>query len=104
MTNDPVDTQESFIIPSRTLRGSKREMVEDIDQAIVGLLALRHLIDGGAPPPEAPEFGGSQRARPHKSAWPRLFAVLSRARAAQPNRLMVKASGRRDQWSRSEVL
>ena len=76
MTNDPVDAQESFFIPSRTLRGSKREMVEDIDQAIVGLLALRHLIDDGAPPPETPGFGGRQRARPHKSSWPRLFTSL----------------------------
>jgi hypothetical protein len=76
MTNDPVDAQESFIIPSRTLRGSKREMVEDIDQAIVGLLALRHLIDGGAPPPETPGFGGRRRTRPLKDSWPRLFTSL----------------------------
>ena len=76
MANNTVDAQESFIIPSRTLRGSKREMVEDIDQAIVGLLALRHLIDDGAPPPEAPEFGGRQHPRLHKPSWPRLFTAL----------------------------
>ena len=76
MTNDPVDDGDSFVIPARTLRGSKREMVEDIDQAIVGLLALRHLIDGGAPPPEALELGGSQRPRPHRPRWPRLFTSL----------------------------
>ena len=76
MTNDPVDDGDSFVIPARTLRGSKREMVEDIDQAIVGLLALRHLIDGGAPPPEALELGGSQRPRLHRPRWPRLFTSL----------------------------
>jgi len=76
MTNDSTGKGESFIIPARTLRGSKREMVEDIDQAIVGLLALRHLIDDGAPPPEAPEFGERQRPRLHKPSWPRLFTAL----------------------------
>lgn len=76
MTNDSMGKDESFIIPARTLRGSKREMVEDIDQAIVGLLALRHLIDDGAPPPEAPEFGEGQRPRLHKPSWPRLFTAL----------------------------
>jgi hypothetical protein len=76
MTNDSIGDGESFIIPARTLRGSKREMVEDIDQAIVGLLALRHLIDDGAPPPEAPEFGGRQRPRLDKPSWPRLFTAL----------------------------
>ena len=44
MTNNTADEHESFVIPARTLRGSRREMVQDIDQAIVGLLALRHLI------------------------------------------------------------
>jgi hypothetical protein len=76
MTNDTVDAQESFIIPSRTLRGSREEMVQDIDQAIVGLLALRHLIDSGAPPPEALELSGGQRPRQHRPRWPRLFAQL----------------------------
>ena len=77
MTNDTADARESFIIPARTLRGSRREMVQDIDQAIVGLLALRHLIDGGAPPPEALELGGGQRPRPHRSRWPRLFTACA---------------------------
>ena len=79
MTNDPVDAQESFIIPSRTLRGSKREMVEDIDQAIVGLLALRHLIDGGAPPRLARELGGGRNWLVSEPRWPRLSAALRRA-------------------------
>ena len=76
MTNNIVDAQESFIIPSRTLRGSRQEMVQDIDQAIVGLLALRHLIDGGAPLPEALELGGAQRPRRQTPRWPRLFTSL----------------------------
>ena len=102
MTNDTEDTHESFIIPSRSLRGSKREMVEDIDQAIVGLLALRHLIDTGAPPPEALEFGSDRPWRLNTLRCPRLFTALRRAWAR--SRLPVKASGRRDQWRGSEVL
>ena len=102
MTNCPVDDGESFVIPARTLRGSKREMVEDIDQAIVGLLALRHLIDTGAPPPEALELGSGRHWRLNKLRWPRLFTALRRSWAR--SRLPVKASGRRDQWRGSEVL
>ena len=73
MTNDPVDAQEAFIIPARMLRGSRLEMLQDIDQAIVGLLALRHLIDTGAPPPEAREFGSGRHWRLNTLRWPRLF-------------------------------
>ena len=104
MTNNSKGDGESFIIPSRTLRGSAREMVEDIDQAIVGLLALRHLIDNGAPPPEALELGGVQRPPRQTPRWPRLFTALSRAWAARSGRVPVNASGRWDQWRRSEVL
>jgi hypothetical protein len=53
MTNYSTGDGESFIIPSRTLRGSRKEMVQDIDQAIVGLLALRHLIGAGGSPVRA---------------------------------------------------
>ena len=81
MANNIRDAQESFIIPSRTLRGSRQEMVQDIDQAIVGLLALRHLIDGGAPPPAALELGGVQRPPRQTPRWPRLFTVLRPAGA-----------------------
>ena len=81
MTNYPADDGESFVIPARTRRGSKREMVEDIDQAIVGLLALRHLIDTGAPPPEAREFGSGRRWRLNKLRWPRLFTSFRLAGA-----------------------
>jgi len=65
MANNTVDAQESFIIPSCTLRGSRQEMVQDIDQAIVGLLALRHLIGaGGSPQPAlALEHGGRSALR-----------------------------------------
>jgi hypothetical protein len=76
MANNTADGHESFIIPARTLRGSRREMVQDIDQAIVGLLALRHLIDGGAPPPEALELAGGQSPRQNRSWWPRFFLGL----------------------------
>ena len=81
MTTNTADAHGSFIIPSRTLRGSREEMVQDIDQAIVGLLALRHLIDGGAPPPEALELGGGQRPPQHRSRWPRLFTSFRLADA-----------------------
>ena len=74
MTNNTEHGGESFVIPSRTLRGSKRDMVEDIDQAIVGLLALRHLIDGGAPPPEALARRSSQPAA--RRRWPRFLSAL----------------------------
>ena len=73
--NNAALDSESFVIPSCTLRGSKREMLDDIDQAIVGLLALRHLIDGTAPPPDAL----ARRATPPPASprrWPRLLSAL----------------------------
>jgi len=65
MTNHSADARASFIIPSRTLRGSRQEMIQDIDDAIVGLLALRHLIGaGGSPQPAlAFEHGGRSALR-----------------------------------------
>ena len=83
MTTNTADAHGSFIIPSRTLRGSREEMVQDIDQAIVGLLALRHLIDSSAPPPEALKLGGDQRPRQHRARWPRLFASFRLAGAGR---------------------
>jgi hypothetical protein len=82
MINDTSDGQESFIIPSRTLRGSKREMVQDIDQAIVGLLALRQLIDGGATSPGDLDPGGRRRPLLKRLRWLRLFAGLRQVRLA----------------------
>jgi hypothetical protein len=73
MTNRTIGARESFIIPSRTLRGSREEMLQDIDQAIVGLLALRHLVGAGdgLPPDLAPRHRGA-------SALDRLWAWLGR--------------------------
>jgi hypothetical protein len=82
MANETADESESFIISARTLRGSKREMVQDIDQAIVGLLALRHLIDGGATPPGTLAPGG-RRPILHRFRWPRLFTTLRPFRLAR---------------------
>ena len=62
MANNTVEAQESFIIPARTLRGSRQEMVQDIDQAIVGLLALRHLIGAAGGPVSARTFGRDRRS------------------------------------------
>lgn len=90
MLNDAAGAQESFVIPSRTLRGSKREMVQDIDHAIVGLLALRHLIDADGVP-----FPTLTRARRGSSALNRVRAWLGRLPAA---------SGRRDQRGSPEGL
>jgi hypothetical protein len=81
MANNTADTRDTFIIPSRTLRGSRQEMVQDIDQAIVGLLALRHLIDGGTPAPEVLKPGGPPRLRGQGPRWPRLFTALRPAGA-----------------------
>ena len=75
MTNDTEHGGEVFIIPGRTLRGSKRDMVEGIDQAIVGLLALRHLIDSGSPP-EKPAPGGGGRPLRSRLQWPRFLRSL----------------------------
>jgi hypothetical protein len=73
-TNNTAHDGDSFVIPSRTLRGSKRDMVQDIDEAIIGLLALRHLIDGTAPPPEALANRG-QRPQSRRR-WPRFLSAL----------------------------
>jgi hypothetical protein len=83
MTNNTVNGSDSFVIPARTLHGSKRDMVEDIDQAIVGLLALRHLIDDGAPVPESLALGGSRRPVLRRFRWQRLFTTLRPYRLAR---------------------
>ena len=83
MTNNMVNGSDSFVIPARTLHGSKRDMVEDIDQAIVGLLALRHLIDDGAPVPESLALGGARRPVLRRFRWPRLFTTLRPYRLAR---------------------
>jgi hypothetical protein len=76
MVNNAVDERESFVIPSRTLHGSKRDMVENIDEAIVGLLALRHLIDAGAPQPESLALGAGRRRYRRRFRWPWHFNAL----------------------------
>ena len=48
MKNDNTPDAGIFTIPAQTLRGSRQEMLANIDQAIVGLLALRHLVAGEA--------------------------------------------------------
>jgi hypothetical protein len=75
MSDDAERRSEFFVVPSRTLRGSKQDMVEDIDHAIVGLLALRHLIDDGAPPPEALARAGESRPARRGLRWPRFLTV-----------------------------
>lgn len=79
MSTTTVDALGAFIIPSRTLEGSREEMVQDVDQAILGLLALRHLIDAGAPLPEALALGGTRRPARRRRRWPpwQLKALLT---------------------------
>jgi hypothetical protein len=83
MANNTADARESFIIPSRTLQGSRQEMLQDIDQAIVGLLALRHLIDGNATPPDTLDSGGRRRPLLKRLHWPRLLSGLREVRLAR---------------------
>jgi len=54
-----------FVVPARTLRGSREIMLADIDQAITGLLALRHLISGDAPAPAPARREGRARRPLH---------------------------------------
>jgi hypothetical protein len=74
MTNDTPDEGSAYVIPARTLRGSKRDMVAEIDEAIIGLLALRQLIDGDAALPEAPAVWRRRPQPPRR--WPHLLSVL----------------------------
>lgn len=62
MADHKIDHADLVVIPEQQLRGSRREMLAAIDEAITGLLALRHLIAGVARvgPSEAnsPEVSG----------------------------------------------
>ena len=44
MTTPGGDAGSRYLIPPRTLSGSTEEMLAQIDEAVQGLLALRHLI------------------------------------------------------------
>ena len=44
MTTPAGDAGSRYLIPPRTLSGSPEEMLAQIDEAVQGLLALRHLI------------------------------------------------------------
>ena len=44
MTTPAGDGSTRYLIPPRTLSGSTEEMLAQIDEAVQGLLALRHLI------------------------------------------------------------
>ena len=87
MTDDGTGGGNEFVIPARTLRGSRQDMTADIDQAIVGLLALRHMISGEAPP-----------ARPvfrHESRRGGVFARLVGWRRAIRRSLASRRAARR---------
>jgi len=46
LADGKTDCADLVVIPEQQLRGSRREMLASIDEAITGLLALRHLIAG----------------------------------------------------------
>ena len=75
MAHPEVENRGEYIIPARTLRGSRSEMIADIDQAIVGLLALRRVIDDEAPASE-PLDGARRRRRGPRSRWRRQLAAV----------------------------
>jgi hypothetical protein len=77
-------------------------MVEDLDQALVGLLALRHLLDAGTPPRGPLELGSGGHRHVKESRWARLSAALLRARE-RLGRLPAKLNGQRSQPGRLEV-
>ncbi|MCX6545274.1 MAG: hypothetical protein NTV05_12800 [Acidobacteria bacterium] len=67
---------DSFVLPAQTLRGSRHEMLATIDQAIVGLLALRHLIAGESV--VMPGVNGSRPANPGRRGIPASLAQVGR--------------------------
>jgi len=59
--SDRHDREPVFVVPAQTLRGTREHMLADIDQAIMGLLALRHLVAGE--PPALPATRAGSRTR-----------------------------------------
>lgn len=55
-------TDVQYLVPSRTISGSRDQMLEQIDEAIQGLLALRHLI-GTTDAPRDPRGIDERRMR-----------------------------------------
>jgi|MudIll2142460700_1097286.scaffolds.fasta_scaffold852943_2 hypothetical protein len=64
-----------YVIPARTIEGSREEMVAEIDDVVRGLLGLRQLVsmhDAGV------GSGVAGRSRPGIRLWPRrLYGVVS---------------------------
>jgi hypothetical protein len=74
-----------FVLPAQTLRGSRQDMLATIDQAIMGLLALRHLVAGETL--VMPRVNGSAQEEPDGRGNPtslgrvgRIFSDLMRRR------------------------
>ena len=67
MKSNSVSDTGSFFIPSQTLRGSRQDMLATIDEAIVGLLALRHLVAGEALVLPEAESLRADRHRPNRA-------------------------------------
>jgi hypothetical protein len=75
MTHRQPARVEEFTIPEQTLRGSRGEMVAAIDEAIVGLLALRHVVSGEVPDPER-LVAASPGSRRRPARWSKFLAVV----------------------------
>ena len=56
-----VDDDVVFLVPARKLSGSRDVMLEEVDQAIVGLLALRRVIQEQPAGPARRRFRGRTR-------------------------------------------
>jgi hypothetical protein len=76
MKSDNIPDTGFFTLPEQTIRGSRQAMLASIDQAIVGLLALRHLVAG-----EALVMPGADEARAGASARKRVPASMAQVGA-----------------------
>ena len=64
-----------YVIPARTIEGSREEMVAELDDVVRGLLGLRQLISTESAGERSDVEGGP---RPRIRLWPRrLYGVVS---------------------------
>jgi hypothetical protein len=76
MKHESSSDTESFAIPAQALRGSRRDMLATIDQAIMGLLALRHLVAGDSL--VVPSLDGFRATRTQEPGVARMLADVGR--------------------------
>jgi hypothetical protein len=76
MNQDHTPDTNTFVLPAQTLRGSRDEVLATIDQAIVGLLALRHLVSGELL--VMPGVNGARPASPERRDVPTSMAQVGK--------------------------